>query len=97
MSDWTQLVGNAVWIVGVALALAVVSYAGWQASLRRQSLSAMLGLRTYALLLDLAGILLSSGLLITSQKLLEKGVWALVGVGFLIQAWLTFRGRRAPR
>ena len=32
MIDWLNLIANTFWILGCALALATVSYAGWQAS-----------------------------------------------------------------
>ena len=40
MIDWFNLAANSLWILGCAIALAVLSYASWQASLRREKIGA---------------------------------------------------------
>ena len=84
MLDWFNLVGNALWIIGLALALATVSYASWEAWLYRENLAARLTVPKQSILY-LAGVLFCSGLGATSSTTWEVVLWVLMGVILVIQ------------
>jgi hypothetical protein len=94
MIDWPNLFANSLWIFGLALALAVLSYASWQSSLVHGSMRQYVGLPRTQALLNLAGILFSAGLAATSQRWWEIGLWLLIAVAFFIQICLIWRGEK---
>jgi hypothetical protein len=97
MIDWPQVLANAVWISGAALALATFSYASWLASLRNERLRDTLGQVTLQLLLRGAAVLVCLGLGLTANSLLETILWlALAGLSAaaFISLWCTQRSKR---
>jgi hypothetical protein len=94
MIDWVEVLANAIWIVGCALALAVVSYANWTAGIRDEKMRVALGRPRVKTALGLAGTLFCLGLAATSHTILEVVIWlALTGL-FAIQTikdWREFR------
>ena len=96
MIDWPLVLSSAVWIGGAALALAVVSYASWFASLRGERLRAVLQRPAYQLLLRAAACLICAGLGLTAAGL-ETVLWLIVAVisaAAFISLWR--RTRRNP-
>lgn len=81
MIDWLNLAANSLWIVGLALALAVVSYASWEAAQSAEKLRARLAHPARQAALDFAGALFCLGLAATSASWWEKLLWgALAGL-----------------
>jgi hypothetical protein len=94
MIDWWDVLTNAVWISGAALALAVVSYACWAAPQQQQKLRTVLGSTAYQLALYGAGWLFCLGLAATSTGWLEIFIWAglsVICLAQLISHWRTLR------
>jgi hypothetical protein len=83
MIDWINLAANSLWIVGLAVGLATVSYVSWQASLRRQRTLERLASPAPQIALNLAGLLFCLGLATTSQTSLEFGLWLALAILFL--------------
>lgn len=97
MIDWPQVLANAVWISGAALALATFSYASWLASMRDERLRDTLGQATLQLSLRGAAVLICLGLGLTANNLLETVLWlALAGLSAaaFISLWRTLRSKR---
>ena len=97
MIDWPQVLANAVWISGAALALATFSYASWLASLRDERLRDTLGQAALQLLLRGAAVLICLGLGLTANSLLETVLWlALAGfsAAAFISLWRALRSKR---
>ena len=94
MIDWINLLENALWILGLALALATFSYASWQASFYHEKLRLRLGKPRLRAVFDLSGLLFSAGLASTSHAIYEVILWAILGVLFLIQMVAAFRRAR---
>jgi hypothetical protein len=94
MIDWWQVLANAVWISGAALALAVVSYASWAASLRRMKLRAVLRESAYQLALYGAGTLFCLGLAATALAGWEGLLWLGLGLGCVAQFISIWRKQR---
>ncbi len=99
MIDWPQVLANAVWISGAALALATFSYASWLASLRDERLRDTLGQATLQLLLRGAAVLICLGLGLTANSLLETVLWlalASLSAAAFISLWRMLRLKRKP-
>ena len=81
-------------LTACALALAVISYANWAASLRGEKMRVALGRPRVKTVLGLAGTLFCLGQAATSRTILEVVIWlALTGL-FVIQTikdWREFR------
>ena len=94
MIDWLEVFSNAIWIVGCALALAVISYANWAAGVRGEKMRVALGRPRVKATLGLAGTLFCLGLAATSRTILEIVIWLALTVLFGIQTikdWREFR------
>jgi hypothetical protein len=84
MIDWGNLAVNALWILGCSLALAAFSYASWQGSVRGEKISVSLRSPGIRLSLHLGGVLFCLGLAFGAGTLLEKIIWALLGIAILV-------------
>jgi cation transport ATPase len=84
MVDALGLFANTLWITGCAMALAVVSYASWQAAVRGEKLRVQLDRPTMQRLICLAGVLFCAGLTATADTLVEIILWAGLGILFLV-------------
>lgn len=95
MIDWASLGANALWIVGLALALATFSYGSWQAVVQGEQLRKRLRQPGIQIAFSLAGLLFSAGLAATAGAPLEMVLWGGLTLLFLLQIVLTIR-RRSP-
>ena len=75
MIDWPQVLANALWISGAALALATFSYANWRAGTRAERLRGTLRQAAFQLPLCGAALLVCLGLGLTSNSPLETVFW----------------------
>ncbi len=83
MIDWINLFTNSLWIIGLSVALAALSYASWQSKVNRQSLRSSFEQPLINRMLLFAGSLVSLGLFSTSKRLWESGIWLLFTIIFL--------------
>jgi hypothetical protein len=83
--DWYNLAANSLWIFALALALAVLSFASWEAKTGGKRLRDVLSRPRWELTLNLAGALFCLGLAATSDKLWERILWLLLMGSYLIQ------------
>ena len=81
--DWVYIFGNALWIIGLAAALAGVSYASWEASIKDQKFTQVLNQESYSLVFAASGLLFASGLAVTSFGNWRFFVWTVTAFGFL--------------
>lgn len=86
MIDWFNLAANAMWIIGLAIALAVVSHASWQAALHHEKLRSRLAQPGYQIYIDLAAVLFCLGMAATSRRVWEIILWSGLAVLFIAQA-----------
>jgi hypothetical protein len=99
MIDWPLVLSSAVWIGGAALALATLSYASWQASLRGERLRVVLSQSLYQRLLLAAAFLICLGLGLTAASWIETVLWlllAVVSAAAFISLWRTTRRNKTP-
>ena len=85
MIDWYNLVMNAFWVLGCAVALATLSFASWAASATGEKFRVCLGKPNIQMILNLAGLLFCVGLAGTSDVVWQQILWVILGVGFAAQ------------
>ena len=91
MIDWINLAINSLWIIALALALAVLSFARWESRKSEQSLKAQLNLPRWSIPLNIAGILFCLGLAATSDAWWERVIWVILSLMYVYQIWLMKR------
>ena len=85
MIDWYNLFANSLWIVALALALATLGFARWQARTEGVKLQAVLNRTGWQNSLNLAGTAFCAGLALTTEVWWEQLLWAVLGILFLLQ------------
>lgn len=85
MIDWLNLAANALWICALALALAVLSFASWEAKVGGERLRIVLSRPRWEFTLNLAGVLFCLGLAATSSKIWERALWLVLAGLYLFQ------------
>ncbi len=78
MINWWDLLTNAIWILGAALALAAVSLGYYQSQIENSKLKIVLKRAMYAIWLNMAGAVFALGMALTSDRWWEIGLWALL-------------------
>jgi hypothetical protein len=94
MIDWFNLLANSLWVLGLALALALVSYASWLASQRALPLRIVLAQPPLPWGLDLAGALFALGMGLAGVVLWQKIVWLCLAAVFIVLACWPYLQRR---
>jgi len=94
MIDWFNVFANALWIFALALALAVLSFARWEAINRGEKLREALNRDRWQIPLNIAGAIFCGGLAATSSVLWERILWLVLLVLFLLQVGLIYRTAR---
>jgi hypothetical protein len=89
--DWFNLAANSLWILGCALALASFSYASWRSSLMGGRLRDYIESPGVRQVLYLAGFLFCVGLAILTGSLLERIIWAVLSLAFIVGLLLAAR------
>ena len=85
MIDWYYLSANSLWILALALALATLGFARWEARIRVTKLKEVLNYPRWQISLYVAGVLFSGGLVATSDAFWEQVLTSILGMVFLIQ------------
>lgn len=96
MIDWANLFFNTLWILALSIALAVVSWASWQASTGKTRLSAELRQSGPQRMLLLSGFLFSLGLALTSHGVYAMVFWFLLGTYCLVLFVRSIYGPHLP-
>ena len=86
MIDWFNLAANSLWILSLAMLLALISYASWQSSAQHTKLRAQLARPVYQRFFDWIGVLFCLGMAGTSHVGWEIGLWGLLGFLFVVNA-----------
>jgi hypothetical protein len=76
---------NSFWILGCAVVLATISYASWEASATGNKFRSCVTKHQSQIALNLGGLLFCIGLVGTTDVVWQQILWALLGIGFLIQ------------
>ena len=86
MIDFANLAANAFWVLGLALLLAVWSYARYEAHRVGVKTREMLGELQYSLWINGGLLLFVAGMALTEDRWWARGLWILVGIGFLVDS-----------
>lgn len=97
MIDWYGLFANSLWILGLSIALATLSYASWQASVLRERTVNLLKTSGSLTSFSIAGTLFCAGLATTSDAVIETVIWTILAFLFLIQLVLNARQVNPPK
>ena len=97
MIDWYNVIMNACWILGCAVALTTLSYASWDASVLGKTFRDCLRQPKIQIALNIGGLLFTVGLAGTTQIIWQRVLWIIVGFGFLIQIVIEFFRRENPK
>jgi hypothetical protein len=85
MIDWLNLIYNALWLSGCALALATLSIANYDARQHGMRLRDRLKQPRLQAALAIAAVLFGAGMCATSQTLWERIAWAALTLAFVFQ------------
>lgn len=91
MIDWIAVASNSLWIAGLAVVLATVSYAYWSAGQQTTSLLAVLQQRSFLRFIYTGLILVGLGLAATSNSTLELLLGGLFTAGAAYGLFTTLR------
>lgn len=92
--DWVGVAKNALWILGLAVILAALSYADWWAGVNHQRFRAALRLPLFQIPFNLGMMLFAAGLASTSRSWWEIGAWSAL---VLLFGWQTIGSWQARR
>ena len=94
MIDWYSIFATSLWVSGLAIVLAAVSYAWYEAAASRRRLRLVLGLPPFELAYTAGLALFSLGMLAqTDSAWWESLLWLLLAIAFGVQAWSAQRRR----
>ncbi len=101
MIDWPYVARNALWILGLSIALAGASYAGWWAAGndgagRRVPWRAVWGLPVFTRPFAAGLTLFCASLAWGSARWWETALWALLALAFVAQLSLSHRAGPPP-
>ena len=85
MINWINLVANSLWILGLSLGLATLGVLYWEGGVHALRLRDQLARPGPRLAINLAGLLFCLGLAATGTYILERLLWLLLGLIFLLQ------------
>ena len=93
LTGWYGLVGNTLWICGLAVLLATLSMLHFKARVVGERLRDRLGDRESQMAIAVGQILFCGGLLLISDTWWEQGIWAacgVLGIVWLVRLWGQF-------
>lgn len=92
MIDVWGVVANGLWVLGLSVLLAALSWASWAASEEKVRFRAALARTGIQQALNLGLFLFCAGLAATGRTWWERVLWGLLAAAWVAQAWMT--GRR---
>lgn len=96
MIDVWGVFTNSLWILGLAVLLAVWSYASYEASRRKQKVHHVINELGYALALNAGMVLFLAGMATTEDRGWARGLWIVIGTGVIAESvWRIVQHRKA--
>ncbi|MFN2108162.1 MAG: hypothetical protein ACK2UI_00750 [Anaerolineae bacterium] len=96
MIDVWGVFSNSLWILGLAVLLAVWSYASYEASRRKQKVRHVMHELGYALALNAGMVLFLAGMATTEDRWWARVLWIVIGLGVIAESvWLIIQHRKA--
>lgn len=98
MIDVWGVFANSLWIFGLAVLLAVWSYASYEASRTKMKIRAILDQLGYALVLDAGLLLFLLGMVTTEDRWWARALWIVISAGVVAEAvWRIVERKRAGK
>lgn len=94
MIDWAMVGYSALWISGLSVILAAVSYADYVAHAERNKLRRVFRRPGFQAVFNLGLLLVCLGLIGSSRASWEQVVWGVLAVAFAVHAWQALRSWR---
>jgi hypothetical protein len=96
MIDVWGVFTNSLWILGLAVLLAVWSYASYEANRRKQKVRHITREQGYALALNAGMVLFLAGMATTEDRGWARGLWIVLGLGVIAESvWRIVQHRKA--
>ncbi len=96
MIDAWGVFSNALWILGLAVILAVWSYASYEAGRSKQRVRHKLDELGYALALNAGMLLFLAGMVATEDRGWARVLWSILGLGLIAESvWRIIQHRKA--
>jgi len=92
MINWLGLIFNSIWILGAALALAVLSITYYQSQQEEGKFRKLLNPTYYSVLLRTSGLMFCVGMILISSKWWESLLWLVLLGLCLFRVWEMNRG-----
>jgi len=86
--DIWGVIANSLWILGLAVLLAALSWARWIAQTEQSRLRIVLKRPPIQIALDAGLFLFCAGLAATGRAWWERVLWGLLAAAWVVQAWL---------
>jgi hypothetical protein len=93
MIDWAYVARNALWVLGLSVALAASGYTSWWASVRQVPVRAAVERRAFRLAFSLGMLLFTAGLARGATRPWERVLWSVLALTF---AWLAATSLSRP-
>jgi hypothetical protein len=93
MIDWFFLFSNALWIMGLSVAFATLSWGIWEKAENHMALSSFFARQIPGLILRGAGLLFYTGVVFNLKTILEIILWAGMGAVFLFDLFQFLRSK----
>jgi len=94
MIDVWAVAANALWVLGLALALAALSWAHWVTTRDEIGMHQALEEAGVRRVLDLGLLLFCAGMAAISRRPWERGLWVLLALAWAVQIALSLRAQR---
>lgn len=78
MINWWGVAANSIWILAMALGLAVVSFGYYRSQIENLKFKIVLKRVEYSFLLNIAGGIFCLGMIFTSKVWWEMGLWGIM-------------------
>ncbi len=95
--DWLVVFTNAPWILGCAIALALLSYANWRATEYHEKLRAQFARPKIRAAFDFSLVLFCIGMAATSGSALALIIWLILTILIIIQFIVDLRTLRSTK
>jgi hypothetical protein len=95
MIDVWGVFSNSLWVLGLAVLLAVWSYASYEAGRRKQKVRHIIHELGYALALNAGMVLFLAGMATTEDRWWARGLWIVIGLGVIAESvWRIVQDRK---
>ena len=88
---------NALWVLGLAVLLAVWSYARYTASVHGVRIRDKLNVLKYALVLNCGLLLFLIGMALTEDRWFAKILWILLGIAVLVESGMRIKQKNTEK